>query len=557
MSLQRLSLRNFVIVESLDVDFSKGFSVLTGETGAGKSILIDALQWLLGGKSDAGQLREGASRMEVQAEFGASPAVNAWLDANGFALEDVLHLKRVLDAGNKTRSWINGSVANVTALRDLANLLVDIHGQHAWQSLTRPDDVRQLLDDYAACDVQPMRAAWQAWRQAHMAWQEALAEQSQLNEQRDRLVWQIQQLEALSPAAGEWEDLNQRHTRLAHAQQLMQAADDALQALDGGDDNAQHSLHRAQQSLASQSHIEPIFESLSQQISVLEDQISDLCRDLNAWLNKSDLDSTALAALDERMALWHGLARRFKRPPEGLHELWAEWKSALAALDAKSDLPALEKKAQDLHGHFMALAERVSAERKKAAPKLAKAVTELMQGLGMEGGKFAVDLNALESPSAHGLEDIVFCVAGHPGATPKPMAKVASGGELSRVALSVAVVTSRLGHAPTLIFDEIDSGVGGVVAHTVGELMARLGQDRQVMSVTHLPQVAAHAHHHWVVSKSTRKGHTVSHIQQVEHEDRVREIARMLGNADGESATLAHARSLLTSKSGRTESPHA
>lgn len=557
MSLQRLSLRNFVIVESLDVDFTHGFSVLTGETGAGKSILIDALQWLLGGKSDSGQLREGASRMEVQAEFGSNRALNAWLDSNGFPLEETLHLKRVLDAGHKTRCWINGSVANVSALRDLANGLVDIHGQHAWQSLTRADDVRQLVDDYAACNVQPMRAAWQAWRQAHQAWQAAMAEQSQLNEQRDRLVWQVQQLDALSPSTGEWEELNQRHTRLAHAQQLMQAADGALEALDGGDDNALRSLHRARQLLSSQSHIEPLFEGLAQQISAIEDQVSDSCRDLNAWLSKSELDPATLAALDERIAQWHGLSRRFKRPPETLHELWAEWKASLAALDAKSDLPALERQAQQLHAQFIELAERVSAERKKAAPKLAKAVTELMQGLGMAGGQFAVELTKLESPSPHGLEDIVFCVAGHPGATPKPMAKVASGGELSRVALSVAVVTSRLGHAPTLIFDEIDSGVGGVVAHTVGELMARLGQDRQVMAVTHLPQVAAHAHHHWVVNKSSRKGQTISQVQLVEHEDRVREIARMLGNADGESATLAHARSLLKSKSGRTESPHA
>ncbi len=558
MSLQRLSLRNFVIVESVDVDFDAGFSVLTGETGAGKSILIDALQWLLGGRTDPGQMREGANRMEVQAEFGSPHrAVNQWLDEQGFPIEEVLCLKRVLDASNKTRCWVNGSAANVSALRELANLLVDIHGQHAWQGLTRPDDVRQLLDDYAHCDTQPMRTAWQAWRQAHAHWQQALANQTQLNEQRDRLMWQIQQLDVLAPAAGEWEELNQRHTRLAHAQQLMQAANDALESLDSGEDHAARFIHRAKQALISQSHIEASFETLAQQLSAIEDQITDLCRDLNGWLRKSDLDPDALAALDERLAQWHGLARRFKRAPETLHELWQEWKQALSALDAQTDVAALEQHALSLQHVFMDQASGVSAQRKKAAPKLSKAVTELMQGLGMSGGRFEVQLDPVDTPTANGLEEVLFCVAGHPGVTPKPMAKVASGGELSRVALSVAVVTSRLGHAPTLIFDEIDSGVGGVVAHTVGQLMARLGEDRQVMSVTHLPQVAAHAHHHWVVNKLTQKGRTHSHIQKVEHEERVREIARMLGNADGESATLAHARALLKAPGGQMESPHA
>ena len=355
---------------------------------------------------------------------------------------------------------------------------------------------------------------------------------------------------------GEWEELNQRHTRLAHAQQLIQAADEAMKALSGNDENALRSLHQAHHLLVNQSHIEPQFESLANQLASIEDQVNELSRDLNAWLKRADLDPGALEALDERLSQWHGLSRRFKRPPETLHELWTEWKSTLASLDAQSDVATLESQAQRLHAQFMDAAKQISAQRKQAAPKLAKAVTDLMQGLGMEGGRFSVDLTPLETPSAHGLEDIVFCVAGHPGVTPKPLAKVASGGELSRVALSVAVVTSRLGQTPTLIFDEIDSGVGGVVAHTVGELMAKLGQDRQVMSVTHLPQVAAHAHHHWVVSKTSHKGQTSSQIQRVEHEARVREIARMLGNADGESATLAHARSLLKAKTGKTESPH-
>ncbi len=556
MSLLRLSLREFVIVETLDWEVASGFTVLTGETGAGKSILIDALQWLLGGRSDAGLLREGASRMEVNAEFSHHPALLAWLDDNGFATEDVLLLKRVMDAQGKSRSWINGSPASVQALRQLADHLVDIHGQHAWQSLTRSADVRRLLDAYAGCNTQPVQAAWRVWQQAHEAWQTALSAQAQLNERRDQLSWQLQQLDALAPQADEWETLNSQHTRLAHAQQLIEAAQQAQAWLEDEADNARSLVVQAKDALADQVHVEPGFAPLVEQLQGIEAQIADVGRDVSVWLKKTEVDPDALQTLDDRLTQWHGLARRFKRPPEGLHELWQSWQQELASLDAQTDPEGLAREATRLEGVFLGLAQDLSRQRQQAAPRLGDAITELMQTLGMAGGRFEVQLATLPQPTAHGLEEVVFAVAGHAGTSPKPLAKVASGGELSRIALCVAVITSQLGHAPTLIFDEIDSGVGGVVAHTVGQLMARLGKDRQVMAVTHLPQVAAQAHHHWVVSKSSSAQGTVSQVQAVAANDRVLEIARMLGDAEGESATLAHARSLLQLKSPRKAASH-
>lgn len=546
MALTHITLRDFVIVRELELDLNTGFGVLTGETGAGKSILIDALQLALGARAETSVVREGASRCEVCAEFEPTPGVTAWLQEAGFENDSALLLRRTVDTTGKSRAWINGSPATATQLRELGEQLLDIHGQHAWQSLTRPDAVRGLLDAYASIDTRPLKAAWQAWRLAQQTLADAQQAQSTLANERERLAWQIGELDKLKPAAGEWEDISTQHSRLANAQALIDAANEATVLLEGDDEGgALRQLSRAIQSLQALGHVEAEFNALAEVLLSAQAQAEDVAHSLHSYLRKTDLDPQTLAELDERMGLWLSLARRYKKPPEELPQVLAQWREDLARLDAAADLDALQKAEQAAHQACLQAAKYVSAQRQKAAKPLAKSVTTTMQQLGMQGGRFEVSLQTLDTPTQHGLEEVSFLVAGHEGSTPRPVGKVASGGELSRIALAIAVTTSELGEAGTLIFDEVDSGVGGAVAETVGRLMKQLGQHRQVLAVTHLPQVAACADHHLLVSKAAAQGQVSSQVRPISGEERVSEIARMLGGEKLSATTLAHAREML------------
>ncbi len=553
MALRHISLRDFVIVRELDLNLSQGFSVLTGETGAGKSILIDALQLALGERSDASVVREGATRCEVTAEFDCPPQAHAVLEDAGFEISDTLLLRRSVDAQGKSRAWVNGSQATATQLRALGEMLLDIHGQHAWQSLTRPEAVRGLLDAYAGLSTDALKTAWHAWRQAQQAVQTARNAQDSLSREQERLAWQIGELDKLAPASDEWEELNAQHTRLSHAQALIDAGQLALGALDGDESSrlgaetgALGLLSKAIGSLQDQSHVEPEFQSMVDVLQSSLAQAEDAAHSLQSYLRKTDLDPDRLNELDQRMSQWLSLARRYKRPPEELAALLSGWKQELNALEAASDLEGLEAQEKAASQAYQTEAKKLSQQRKKAAPKLAQAVTQAMQNLGMQGGRFEVSLIGLEQAAQHGLEDIQFLVAGHAGSTPRPVGKVASGGELSRIALAIAVTTSELGEAGTLIFDEVDSGVGGAVAETVGRLMKQLGVHRQVLAVTHLPQVASCADHHLLVSKTSAKEGVSSSVTPIAGEQRVTEIARMLGGEKLSATTLAHAREMLT-----------
>jgi DNA repair protein RecN (Recombination protein N) len=549
VSLKRIVLRDFVIISELELELDKGFTVLTGETGAGKSILIDALQLVTGARADTGLIREGAARTDVSAEFDECRDLRPWLEEAGFDLGFdpgfTLLLRRTVDTQGKSRAWINGSPATAAQLRELGERLFDIHGQHAWQSLTRPDAVRGLLDAYAQLDTSALSQRWQQWREALGTLEEARQAQDTLQRERERLGWQIGEVEKLGPQAGEWEELNTDHSRLAHAQALLDAAQGALDALEGEEGGASHALGSARQTLQNQEHLEPEFKALVEVLNSSLAQVEDSVHTLRAYLRRTDLDPERLAELDARMTQWMSLARRYKRAPEELVATLAGWREELARLDAAADLAALEAAEQEAQGAYMKAAQAVSAARTKAAPKLAHAITQAMQGLGMQGGRFEVTLHKAEHPMQSGLEDVNFLVAGHAGSTPRPVGKVASGGELSRIALAIAVTTSQLGTAQTLIFDEVDSGVGGAVAETVGRLMKQLGRDRQVMAVTHLPQVAACADHHLVVAKQRQGQVTLSTVTAVQGESRVAEIARMLGGERLSSTTLAHAKEML------------
>ncbi|MBH2009643.1 MAG: DNA repair protein RecN, partial [Xanthomonadaceae bacterium] len=423
--------------------------------------------------------------------------------------------------------------------------LVDIHGQHAWQSLTRPEAVRGLLDAYANVSTETLSLRWQEWRLAQKTLSQAQGAQDSLQRDRERLAWQIGELGKLAPDVHEWEELNAQHGRLSNIQALREAVQTAVDALQEADDNATSLLGRAINALQNQEHIEPEFKALTELLNTALAQMEDAAHSLRGYARHAELEPQRLAELDERLAQWVGLARRYKRPPAELPELLASWQSELQALDEAADLVQLEKKESQAKAAYLKEASRISGLRSQSAPLLATAITQAMQGLGMQGGRFEVVLTPLEQPAQHGLEQAEFMVAGHSGSTPRPVAKVASGGELSRIALAIAVTTSQLGQAQTLIFDEVDSGVGGAVAETVGRLMRQLGRDRQVMAVTHLPQVAAFADHHLVVAKRTQRGTALSTVTQMDGEQRVTEIARMLGGERLSGTTLAHAREML------------
>ena len=546
--LRRLSLRDFVIVDALEVEFSGGFSVLTGETGAGKSILIDALQLALGSRGDAVVVREGAPRAEISAEFDTPASLASWLQDAGIDGSDGMLLRRSIDAQGRSRAWINGSAATVTQLRELADHLLDIHGQHAWQGLTRAASVRELLDAQASVDTAPLLVLWQAWRAAAAALDAARAQQDSVAQEHERLSWQITELERLAPGADEWDELNTEHQRLAHAQALIDAARDALTALDGGDSDASSLSSQAIHRVQTVAHIDPQLAAVLEVLQSAQAQLQDAARSLQGYLHHTDLDPERLAQLDERLSQWLALARRYRRTPPELPAVLTQWRAELLTLARATDVAALERDALAAEQAWRGQAERISGLRHAAAAPLAQRVTQAMQTLGMAGGCFEVELHTLDTPQAHGLETVELLVAGHAGASARPLAKVASGGELSRLALAIAVTTcGEPGTgAATLIFDEVDAGVGGKVADTVGRLLKRLGRERQVLAVTHLAQVAACADQHFVVSKSAIGAATLSAVHLVQGEARVAEVSRMLGGDQLGQTSAAHAQAMLS-----------
>ncbi len=555
--LRTLSLRDFVIVRELELDFGAGFCALTGETGAGKSILIDALQLVLGGRGDAIVVREGAARTDITALFDAPPSLRAWLEEGGFECDQPLNgddhgllLRRSIDAQGRSRAWINGNSATVSQLRETADHLVDIHGQHAWQSLTRPPAVRALLDQFADADLSSLATTWQGWQEARRALERATRAAGEQERERERLAWQIGEVDKLAPGSDEWSALNEEHKRLSHAQALIDAAQAASQCVAEAEPDAQTLVSRAVDALDKVAGVDARLEPTLDVLRSAQAHLADAAHSLRSYLQHADLDPQRLATLDERMALWMGLARRFKQPAAELAARHAAWRTELEAIDAASDVEGLTAAAAQAEREFMKAAAVVSKARQVAAPRLAQTVSAAMQALGMAGGRFEVALEVAAEPQSWGLENVEFQVAGHAGSTPRAIGKVASGGELSRLALAIAVTAcEKRGQqsqaAATVIFDEIDAGVGGSVADTVGQLMKRLGLDRQVLAVTHLAQVAANADRHFVVSKIVASdGKTTSAVRALEAAERPREIARMLGG-EGLSTSLAHAQELL------------
>ena len=547
MSLQRIYLKDFVIVHSLDLDFHAGFTALTGETGAGKSILIDALQLALGGRAEASMIREGQLRAEVTVDFSTTPQVNDWLNEQSIDQENnAVLVRRTVDNQGRSRGWINGAAVTATQLRELGGMLLDIHGQHAWQGLMKPESTRTLLDKYGGIDTQRLPQLWADWKQAQTAVTQVIAGQAQMESEHDQIQWQLAELEKLNPGAAEWDSLQAEHSRLANVSALMEAAKTTIEHLSAGHSNAMGMLAKAVNALKQRSDVEHQFKEWSQSLDDALLLVQDTNRELHGYMRRTEAHPERLQELDQRMGTWMSLAKRHHCAPVDLPQLVTEYKKKLVRLKEKSDLTHLNGAENAARKAYSDAAKFISLQRHECAPGLAAAITAVMQRLGMEGGVFEAQLVPHEEPTSHGLENIEFLVSGHADTQPKPVMKVASGGELSRIALAIAVTTSQLGGSPTLIFDEVDSGVGGSVASTVGTLMRELGKSRQVLAVTHLAQVASCANHHLKVEKSVTETGVQSTVSALTQAERVQEIARMLGGATITEASVAHAKEMLS-----------
>ncbi|MDD2545144.1 MAG: DNA repair protein RecN [Burkholderiaceae bacterium] len=545
MALKRITLRDFVIVQVLELDLKTGFTALTGETGAGKSILIDALQLVLGSRGDAGLIREGTSRTDICAEFDCPANARPWLEYSGIEADSVLLMRRTMDVQGKSRAWINGTPVTVTQLRALGDMLVDIHGQHAWQSLTRPESVRNLVDAYGGISTRHLATLWAQWRADEKRLRQAEAAQTTIESERERLQWQIAEVSKLAPAENEWEELEAQHSKLSNAQALLDAAQGALTGMEDEKSGIRACLSRAISLLENQVAFEPEFRTLTDILASSLAQATDVMHSLQAYLRHTELDPDRLAELNTRITQWMALSRRYKRIPGDLPSLLRAWHVELQRLETAADIESLQTSEANSATAYQLAAHQISGARTNAAHQLSSSVTQAMQDLGMAGGLFQVVLSPSPTPGAHGLDDVFFLVASHQGMTPRPIGKVASGGELSRISLAISVSTSELGTASTLIFDEVDSGIGGAVAETVGKLMHQLGCDRQVLAVTHLPQVAASADHHLLVSKQRCATATTSTVIPLSDDQRITELARMLGGERSTATTLAHAREML------------
>ena len=545
--LTLLSLKDFVIVPRLTVEAENHLTCLTGETGAGKSILIDALELVLGGRSDVSVIREGAERAEVTAVFSLTPRASSWLENAGIdRQEEAIIMRRTVDTKGRSRCWLNDTPVTVRQMKELGSRLVAIYGQMASQALMLPAHQLQLVDDFG--NVRPqllvVRGCWDAWQKAEQRLTEATEGRDRQQAEAERLSWMNDILTELAPEEGEWEKLSAEHALLSNAAEITGNVQDALEHLTNGDTNASQMLASAQAALARASRFDATYENFAKALAEAETIIDDSSRDIGRHLERCDIDSTRFAEVDERVNAYWRLSRKFQHPPEELYALWTETKARLTEIDENADVEGLKKEVAATRKAFMEAAAVLTQQRQESAKKLSALVTEKLQTLAMTGGQFEASLPSC-APWAGGLERCEFLVSGHAGAVPRSLAKVASGGELSRISLAIAVITAQITPTPTLIFDEVDAGIGGAVAEVVGSLLRRLGQSRQVLVVTHLPQVAAFGNHQWRVEKNTTDGVTTSTLTVLSNAQRVDELARMLSGTHQSEAAKKTARELL------------
>ena len=550
--LVALSIRDFAIVDRLELELEPGFTTLTGETGAGKSILIDALGLALGERADATVIRSGCERAEVTAEFAIDrlPAVERWLAETALDGDPGrLLLRRVVERGARSRAFVNGTVATIQQLADLGELLVDIHGQHAHQSLSKPPAQRELLDAHAGLVslAREVAAAFRDWRDLARSRAEQETNAAARTAERDSLAWQADELAKLGLKSGEWDAVHAEQSRLAHAASLIEGARAALDALAESDGSAAGALAAAMGKLRA---LKGYDAALNEPLDLLEGaaaQLGEAAHALRLDAERVELDPGRLAEVERRVEMIHSTARKFKVSPDALIELAERLGTRLAALELAADVETLRAQEAAARTRYDELATKLSASRREAAAKLARQVTAEMKALAMAGARLEIALRAIDGGSAGGNEAVEFLVAANPGTSPQALAKVASGGELSRIGLAIQVITAKSAPVPTLIFDEVDSGIGGAVAEVVGKKLRVLGKERQVLCVTHLAQVAAQSGRQWSVAKQTANGVTRSRVAALDDNARVEEIARMLGGMEITATTRKHAAEMLGS----------
>ena len=546
--LLRLIVRDFVIVDRLELEFGSGFGALTGETGAGKSILVDALSLALGERADASVVRTGAERAEISAEFDVAVGgvLEAWLKANDYDT-DVCLLRRVIDSAGRSRAYINGAAATLGQMREVADFLADIHGQNAHHSLLRSDAQRSLLDTHAGAQALAMEVATAhgAWRMAREARQAAEKDVEATVRERELLEWQVKELVALAFDATEWQETEQEQRRLGNAHALLEGASTALAALEEGEMASLPLLQHAAARLSELTSFDPALTEAAALFETALIQLEESALALRRYQDRLELDPARLNELDNRIDAVTQMARKHRVTPEGLSDLLKGLQNRLIELTLRADPVALADRERKAEAAFRDVAKKLSALRAKTAKALSAAVTSGMQELAMAGGRFEIALEALAEGAAYGLETIEFRVSANAGQPMRALAKVASGGELSRIGLALQVIASQANPAGTLIFDEVDVGIGGRVAEIVGRMLRELGRSRQVLCVTHLPQVAAQADWQWSIAKETRDGATTSSVSALDGDSRIGEIARMLGCEKITETTRRHAAEML------------
>jgi DNA repair protein RecN (Recombination protein N) len=548
--LKNLIIRDFVIVDTLELDFSSGFTALTGETGAGKSILIDALSLALGERVDAGMVRAGCERADISAEFDISALapLQAWLreqDLEGD--EGACLLRRTLDSAGRSRGFINGRSATLQQLREAGEHLIDIHGQHAHQSLLRPDAQRDLLDSHAGLGKQAeeVMVAFKAWQTLHRRRLQLEQSAGEVAAERESLSFQCRELETLNFAAAEWESLQADHARLSHAASLLETAQFGVEVLSEADTACLAQLNALTARLRTGLEFDLGLQDTLTMLESAQNELQEAVYALRHYQQKLDADPQRLRQQEQRMADVVETARKYRVSPEQLPQTLEGIVARLDELGGTVDMAELAKQDEAARGIYRDAAQKLSEARITAAETLSVEITAAMQTLAMQGGQFSVALLPLNEGNAHGMEMVEFQVAANQGTPLRNLAKVASGGELSRISLAIQVAASRAATVPTLIFDEVDSGIGGRVAEIVGNLLKQLGTRHQVMCVTHLPQVAAQADAQWQVSKAAHAGKTLSSIRVLGEAERIEEIARMLGGVKITETTRKHAAELL------------
>ncbi len=551
--LTHLQIRNFALVESLELSFEQGMSVLSGETGAGKSILLGALGLTLGDRADSGVVRHGSERAEIAATFSTDslPAVTTWLQEHELDMDGECILRRTINAEGRSRAFINGQPAPLQMLRELGEQLVDIHGQHAHQSLLKREVQRQQLDDYAnhAPLLKQTATSFQQWQQLQQEFEVLQRLAGERDSRLELLRYQVEELEALQLAADEIAALDEEHSKLANVSRLQEGAQGAAVQLYENDETALVSqLERMLRQLQALQEIDPGLAAANELLEGAAIQTREAAGELRHYIDALDNDPQRLNSVEQRLGVIHELARKHRVEPEQLPELLEQLQQELTQLEnAGTRLDGLQAEIDTTLAHYQTAADKLSKGRSKAAQKLSELISKNMRQLGMGEGHFSIALSPIEAvASAHGQETVEFQVSANPGQPLRPLNKVASGGELSRISLAIQVITAGKGGIPTLIFDEVDVGVGGGVAEMVGRELRTLGGEHQVLCVTHQPQVAAQGHHHFYISKSTDKGNTRTTVEVIEDEQRVAEVARMSGGIAISEQTLSHAREMLS-----------